>query len=509
MDRRYFLKISALGSIGFVACGPNATSTGNTIRKLNFPITVDDNMEIGHLVRSPEFNPNPTQYRTTETVVVGGGIAGLAAMANLKNSDAVLLELNAYLGGTSGAVEINGEHFAQGAHYDLSYPEYFGAEGLTFLEQANIIKFNPLKNEYAFTDQHYLIKPDQEEACYTIDGMRESVLSERHPNTQDFRQLLKPYVGEMKMPTRLIDEKWQHLNHISFYDYLQKYLITDADLITGIDYQMIDDYGANCSQISALAGVHYYSCRNYYGNEQPQLFSPPQGNQYFINRFASKTDKTALKCKELVFKVNTLPNGQNQVLSYNYEKQTTTAYNCKNVIYAGQKNALKFVLPEAHDLFKHNTYSSWVVLNFELNEAITADPKWQNDMLNIHPNLLGFVNSKAQNTKQNILSVYMCYAPTERKMVSTINENSHEYITAAINYIQQYYNQDIEPYITAVKIKKMGHAMPIPTVGYLRGNHALEHNLKNIHFAGTDCGHLPLMFEAMDSGLTAAQAINL
>lgn len=507
MDRRYFLKISALGSIGFVACGPNSNSTNKT-RALNFPITVDDNMKIGHLVRSPEFNPEPIKTVNTETVVVGGGIAGLAAIASLKNKDAVLLELNAYLGGTSGAVEINGEYFAQGAHYDLSYPEYFGNEGLSFLQDTNIIQFNSLKNEYRFSDEQYLIDPNKEEACFTPNGLKESVLAEAHPNTKDFRHLLKQYVGEMKMPTRLINEKWQHLNHISFYDYLQKYLITDADLITGIDYQMIDDYGANCSQISALAGVHYYSCRNYYSTNEPQLFSPPQGNKYFIDKFAAKTNQSALKCKELVFKVTPLSNGQNQVLSYNYEKQTTTAYNCKNVIYAGQKNALKFVLPQAHHLFKNNTYSSWVVLNFELNDAVTTDAKWQNDMLNIHPNLLGFVNSKAQNTKQNVLSVYMCYAPTERKMVSTINENSHEYITAAINYIQQYYNQDIEPLIKSVKIKKMGHAMPIPTVGYLRGNTPLQHQFKNIHFAGTDCGHLPLMFEAMDSGLIAVQAIN-
>ena len=88
----------------------------------------------------------------------------------------------------------------------------------------------------------------------------------------------------MKMPTRLIHDKYHGLNNLSFFEFIDKYLMHDPSLITGIDYQMMDDYGANCSKVSALAGIHYYACRDYFGDNKPELFSPPEGNYYFINK---------------------------------------------------------------------------------------------------------------------------------------------------------------------------------------------------------------------------------
>ena len=46
---------------------------------------------------------------------------------------------------------------------------------------------------------------------------------------------------------------------------------------------MVDDYGSTADQVSALAGVHYYACRPYY-TESVELFSPPQGNAYFVQK---------------------------------------------------------------------------------------------------------------------------------------------------------------------------------------------------------------------------------
>ena len=55
-------------------------------------------------------------------------------------------------------------------------------------------------------------------------------------------------------------------------------------------------------------------------------------------------------------------------------------------------------------------------------------------------------------------------------------------------------------------IKVMGHAMPIPAPGYLLKDANNASNAEMI-YAGVDNGRLPLLYEALDSGLQAASLI--
>ena len=54
----------------------------------------------------------------------------------------------------------------------------------------------------------------------------------------------------------------------------------------------------------------------------------------------------------------------------------------------------------------------------------------------------------------------------------------------------------------------MGHAMPIPEKGYLFNDRNDQTQKDNFYFSGVDNGRLPLMFEALDSGIYAASLIN-
>ena len=58
------------------------------------------------------------------------------------------------------------------------------------------------------------------------------------------------------------------------------------------------------------------------------------------------------------------------------------------------------------------------------------------------------------------------------------------------------------PEITACYINVMGHAMAIPGPGFLFND--ANHQNTELAYAGVDNGRLPLLFEALDSGLMAA-----
>ena len=500
MNRKHFIKLAALGSVGLVGCWD-----GKGVKnKINFPINVLNNMKTGHLVREA-INLNPVSVIKTQTLIVGGGIAGLSAANSVKNKDFLLVEMDDNLGGTSSAIDINGELFAQGAHYDLSYPKSYGQEGLNLLENLNIVNYNAAKEEYFFKDEKYLINNDQQETCFTKKGFQDAPI-DKGINKDDFLQLIKPYVGEMKMPTRLIDDKYRYLDKITFFDFIDKYLIHDPDLISGIDYQMYDDYGANCSNVSALAGIHYYACRDYYGAQKPQLFSPPQGNFYFIDKLAKNVNPYQIKSSCLAFKI-TKKNNLYSTLVYNTKSKTVQEIISNSIIYAGQKNALKFIYPDYYHLFQNNKYSPWIAINFELNAPFKTPLKWQNDMLGINKNLQGFVNSQTQETKQNILTMYMCYDNDERNSLPPIINNPKGIIENAMGFLDEFFKENSADKIKAAHLKIMGHAMPIPQTNYLFNDRNVKTQKDNFFFAGTDNGRLPLMFEAMDSGILAANYI--
>ena len=75
-----------------------------------------------------------------------------------------------------------------------------------------------------------------------------------------------------------------------------------------IDYQMHDDYGAGSRHVSALAGIHYYACRPYY-DKKVELFSPPEGNYYFVQKLANELDPTKLKTQHLVRSIKSIQSG--------------------------------------------------------------------------------------------------------------------------------------------------------------------------------------------------------
>ncbi len=503
MNRRKFIKLSASAAIPLYL-----SSCHKKTAPPKYDIEIHSDIKAGHLVfESESFKLSETL--TTETLIVGGGISGLSAANQLQSKDFLLCELSDRLGGSSASHEFNNTTFTQGAHYELAYPQNYGENGLSFLEKLNIIHWNPSSQLWEFNDKQYLINESNESRCM-IDGEFRKDALPAIPLTKKFYQHLKQYSGKMPMPSSQIHPTFHKLNNITFTDYLKNFLSLTHEFIQGLDYHMMDDYGAKANQVSALAGIHYYKCRPY--DEQPiPLFSPPEGNAYFTKKFSNALPVEAILTQHLVKRIKAIKGGfETEIIDV--ENRSIKKVTSKKVIYAGQKHALKYIYPEDRDLFANNIYAPWITMNFVIDPNFNPSGFWQNEMITDQKSFLGFVDSNAQYSTPDtsrILTLYYCFPPKDRNLLANIETTSSKIITQAINHLESYFNRDLKPLIQKVFINAMGHAMPIPIPNYLLNDKNKTRSNPNLVYAGVDNSRLPLLFEAIDSGIVAANLINL
>ncbi len=507
MHRRYFIKISALSCLSFPYCHHQS----HTRAQVSFDIEVQSDAKVGHLLRESVHYPLHQRIQK-EILILGGGVAGLTAAHQLRNKDLVLCELSEQLGGTAGRQSFQNHLFSQGAHYDLEYPTYFGEELLGFLQELRIIHLPPHAHYWQFQDQQYLIDPEQEGRTWAKGSYQEDVLPNQQ-ETLDFLDFTRTFLGKMSLPTRSIDPQYYFLNRKPFLDYLESQLTLSPALIQSIDYQMKDDYGGDSRTVSALAGIYYYASRPYLHGES-KVFSPPEGNHYFVQKLADSLFPETIYRGHLVKSIKALKKGF-EIEVINVAEKYINQYQVQKVIYAGQKHTVKYLFPQDQKLFEANQYAPWMVLNFVIKDDFLEEGFWQNDILSHDPRFLGFVDSDAQYAQDRtyrVLTAYYCFAPEERPSLLTIEENASEVVHQTLQTISQYLqveHKQMQEAVQKVFIKVMGHAMPIPRPDYLLQDKNLHRSHADLVYAGVDNARLPLMLEAMDSGLSAVKALGL
>lgn len=466
----------------------------------NFPIHVQTDHRTGHLMMQSQHWQQKKRGHV-QTVVVGGGVAGLSAAISLQHQDFMLFELSDRIGGTSGAARYGNMYLSQGAHYDLAYPHNYGEEVLQLLERLAIIQYEPWKKMWSFQDRQHIIPFARRQQCYEKGSMRKEVLRDGYLK-QQFDALMSRYDNEMPLPTRLIDEKHRHLNELTFYDFLMQHLPVNDDFIRQVNYHMMDDWGGTSHQVSALAGVHYFSCRPYL-KASVDLFSPPEGNHYFIQKMAEQLPGEQLKCGHLVSRVMKTGSGF-EVEVVDTEMEQIHLFTSDEVVYAGQKHALKYTYPSEYHLFSKQIQAPWMVLNFVCKERKDKYGYWQNEFLGENAAFLGFIDSGVQDRPvqqgNRVLTAYYCLKPEDRNYLTTIPEHKSKIVAETLAYIEEMLNEKLQ--VASCFIHVMGHAMSIPAKGFLFND--ANDKKTDLRYAGVDNGRLPLLFEAMDSGVVAA-----
>ncbi len=510
MNRRFFIKLTSLSFLGAFAC---QTGTRKNVISIDFPIKVYSNRQSGHLVQTAQ-NWNVKKRLKSEYLVVGAGLAGLTAAYSLRDKDMYLCELSEIAGGSASAVKWQQIPLCHGAHYDLSYPNYFGEEALSVLSEVGIVRYSTLSNRWEFNDKQYLIPHERESYSVYQNKEQEGVLPKTKA-VKDFFEHTRPFLGKLKMPSRLIDKSFERYNQQSFLAYLQENFNLDEATKQAMNYQMIDDFGGRIDEVSALAGLCYYLSRPYLEEEHPfELFSPPQGNFYFVEKFLGQLKSEQILTKHLVNHISTQKKGF-QVEILDLVANEKILLETQNIVYAGQKHALKYVFNQDAHLFASNQYAPWVVVNFIIEKkALPQDSYWQNEILDAGNFFIGFVDSEAQylpSPEYRILTAYFCFPPALRNKMLEIEENPTSLVEATLAEIATYFEMDLKNLAGHTKqavVKIMGHAMPIPIPNYLLKDQNNARSQPNLVYAGVDNQRLPLLLEAIDSGLEAVKHLH-
>lgn len=498
MNRRAFLQITSVASL------PILFGVWNNFnkKKKKYTVKLNSNSKFGHLVRKSVNFPVTSDPNVYDVAVIGGGIAGISALAKLNSNNTILFEADNVLGGTSSFGNYKNVRFPHGAHYDLAYPNYYGKGVLEFLKENEII-LPEVNGLHEFVDKDLIIPNENLEQCIENGQSRIDVLGEGEIKSK-FEKVLKDFSGKMPLPTRLISDELEFLNKQTFKDFLIQNDINDEVFFGRISYQMKDDWGAGVETISALAGIHYYTCRPY-NEKEVELLSSPYGNYYFIEKIINKIDYQKIKINSILSSLKETKNGFD--LSVIKDGKELVEVKAKKVIYAAPKFILKYIAPEYYNQFNNISYAPWVVVNIVLQKEKLNIKFWQNDIVGASENFLGFVAAKHDKTDYDVLTCYYCFDKSERKDLLNLESNPEKLAHSTIRLLEKETNLEIEEFVEHVDIKILGHAMPIPEIDYL----GLGENINfkdNIAFAGVDTGRLPLFFEACDTGLLAALKIN-
>ncbi|MCU0446520.1 MAG: FAD-dependent oxidoreductase [Microscillaceae bacterium] len=514
MNRRFFLRLSpAFLSLPYLNACNSSTSTANEkLGKLD--LTIFSDRAFGHLI-TQENKFSAVETIQKDILIVGGGIAGMTALHQLKDEEVVLCELSDSLGGTAGAVRFQNEWLCQGAHYDLVYPETFGESVLKFMENLQVIQYEKITGSWSFVDKQFMIFPEKEGRTWHNQQMREDIIAET-ADGEAFLQFAKQFENRLKLPTRLIDPQYHFLNQISLRKILEPKLKLSESVWQALDYQMLDDFGGTASQVSALAGIYYYASRPY-RSKDTEVFSPPQGNYYFIQKLGEPIASEKIWLNHLVTKIEKSGKGFLVEVIDGKAKNLKKKIECKQIIYAANKHALKYVFPPDYPLFAQHEYAPWMVINLVLQADFLPEGFWQNEIISqkstMAKSFLGFVDSDAQYHLQKdfrTLTTYFCFPPNYRK---TLQDSDYQEITQyAIREISQYFKvkpEQLYQALVQVLVKVMGHAMAIPKPDFLFADKNTQRREPNLVYAGVDNSRLPLMLEAMDSGLEAVRLLKM
>ena len=500
--------------------------------------------ERGHRLREPAALPPHALMRRAGVLVVGAGIAGLAAARGLAKAgvdDVQILELEDAPGGNSRGHVMAGMACPLGAHY-LPLPGEHAVEVIALLEELGLRRTEFGRPVY---DERHLCHSPQERlfiAGHWHEGLLppiDALPSEQRADTQSQYRRFASAVEQASagraftMPTAR--SSWSPalaaLDAITFAGWLDAQGLVAPALRWYLDYCCRDDYGAGAAQVSAWAGLHYFASRHGFhapgdgSDERDGVLTWPEGNAW-LSRQLEKPLAERIHSGSVVLRVDE-DRHEVRVDLWNERTQQIERWSAAQVVLATPLFVSARLLAQPGDALKQVVstlrHAPWLVGNLQLRDALDdrpgAAPSWDNVQYETGPAgaMLGYVDAMHQSTRPypgpTVLTSYWAlggddaaqlHAHRTRLLADPWQAWAHRIVDDLARA-----HPDLPEKLERIDLMRYGHAMSVPLPG-LRGSAALRALAlpqRRVHFAHSDLSAYSVFEEAMYHGARAASQV--
>jgi len=465
--------------------------------------------DAGHRLRDRARFPAPRRAARIETVIVGGGVAGLCAAREFLRRgyrDFLVLEMEKQPGGNARWGENSVSAYPWAAHY-LPVPD--PGQELT----RELCRELGLLEGGEWNERHLCHEP--RERLFLHGRWQEGIEPSVGLTAEDARQYgrFQQIIGELRQTGafRIPMEEGlgratpaiRRLDQLTFQQWLDDHGFSSAYLRWYLDYAGRDDYGTALEGISAWAGLHYFAAR------PPHELGPltwPEGNGWIVRRLLERLApfvRTGAMARRI-----RREGGKWLVTA------ADTLYEARFVVFAAPTWLASWILDPPPPRWPFE-YAPWVVANLTLRrwpQNRGLDYAWDNVIYG-SPSL-GYVVATHQNVKtyqpETVWTWYMALASgraaDQRRLLLG---GDYAWWREAVLSDLELVHPDIRRCVRRLDIFRIGHAMPRPAPGTIFHEERLRRARPSgtLVFANSDLSALSLFEEALYRGTAAARHV--
>lgn len=485
---------------------------------------VGTGMARGHaVVRDGHPAPAIATWREHAVVIVGAGVAGLAAAWELARRgvrDVVVLELDDVTGGTARGGRSAVTRYPWGAHYIVA-PQRDQSELIALLGELGAIEAQAADGTPIIDEALRCREP--EERVFYRGRWYEGLYLDAGATAEDRRQLAvfrreidrwsawrdrdgnRAFAIPMRRSTA--DPEVTALDRISFAAWLDAHGLSSERLRWLCDYACRDDYALLARDTSAWAGLFYFAARQRTAGAAAQsVVTWPDGNAALVRHLAARaTIETGVAVQRIDPSGELIAVGPGGAFGVRARRVIVAVPGfVRHRLIGGAPAAGAWV----------GDYGAWAVANVHLRdrpvEAHDAPPAWDN-VFRDSPSL-GYVSATHQRGRDRGPTVWTWYYPfpgDARQARSQLAGAGYADWAEVVLADLERAHPDVRGLVDHLEIAFWGHGMIRPRTGALFGGRRAELAVPagRIHFAHTDLSGLALFEEAFDHGLRAAREV--
>lgn len=480
----------------------------------------------GHRVRDGVL-PKISRKEKTEVVIIGGGIAGLAAARRLRKlgvEKVVVLELESQPGGASCSGRNEVSAYPWGAHY-VPLPSMECVEVIQFFEESGIITGRDAAGRPVYDELALCHDPHERLFIHGewIEGLspQEGLPKREKDQFAAFQAEIELWRSKRGRDGKAafvlpVDESSQDadflaLDALSMAKWMAQHGFDSEALRWHVEYCCRDDFGGTLEEVSAWAGLHYFASRigEAANAERDTVLTWPQGNGKLVELLADGLGD--LRMNAMAFGIE-ITSGVPRVKAIDAVGQGIEI----------EARAVLLCLPRfiARRLLDPATaspdlvYSPWVVTNLTLDELPPSPgvlPAWDNVVFGSES--LGYVNATHQSLasvpQATVITHYeaLCGQPPAKRREWMLTQSHSQWCSRALDALAAPH-PDLIAHVTRADVWLWGHGMIRPTPGFIWGaaRKAMQGHAPPLFHAHTDMSGMSLFEEAFTRGeRTAAE----